>query len=47
MCNLITEADQQWRKGYFAGQGVEMRWHGPANSGLSLFETFAALRFSQ
>jgi hypothetical protein len=27
MCNLITEADKQWRKGYFAGQAVEMRWH--------------------
>jgi len=24
---LITEADKQWRKGYLAGQAVEMRWH--------------------
>jgi hypothetical protein len=27
MCNLITEADKQWRKGYFSGEAVDMRWH--------------------
>jgi hypothetical protein len=27
MCNVITDADKQWRKGYFAGEAVEMRWH--------------------
>ena len=27
MCNLITAGDKQWKKGYFAGEAVEMRWH--------------------
>ena len=27
MCKLVTEADKQWRKGYFSGAAVEMRWH--------------------
>jgi len=27
MCKLVTEADRQWRKGYFSAAAVEMRWH--------------------
>jgi len=27
MCSLISEADKQWRKGFFAAEEVEMRWH--------------------